>query len=169
MNEAETFARTGKPYLGLIHPVTECDAYHREVAFVVALSSSVPDELVCNLIVGPSWRQQLLGLCFALARNSVTFTDAIVKSFLDLRGISVVPTCAARVVMARRGLFAMTAWLTTTTDRSAFDSEVGWAVDKAMHFAGIRPEDSTGKGPNCGQAFEGHTEVYEWVPDGSQG
>ena len=169
MNEAEIFSRTGEAYLSLIHPVTEGHAYRREIAPVIALSSFVPDEMVSSLIVASSWRERLLGLCMALAKDPVAFTDAMVRSLQDVRGISVVPTCAALAVMARRGLFDMTALLTTTIDRSAFDGEVGWAIDKAMHFAGIRPKDSSGKGPNYRQAFEAHTEVYEWVMDARQG
>jgi hypothetical protein len=169
MNEADIFARTGEAYLSLIHPVTEGNAYRREIAPVIALSSFVPDALVTNMIVGTSWRERLLGLCMAMAKNPVTFVEPMVKSLHDVRGISVVPTFAALAVLARRGLFYMTAPFTKTIDRSAFDGEVGWASDKAMHFAGIQREDANGRGPNYGQVFENHTEMYQWVLDGRQG
>jgi hypothetical protein len=48
-------------------------------------------------------------------------------------------------------------------DRTAFDGEVGWATDKAMHFAGLRAEDVPGRGPNYGQIFDDHVEVYSWI------
>jgi hypothetical protein len=48
-------------------------------------------------------------------------------------------------------------------DRSAFDGEVGWATDKAMHLAGLRADDVPGNGPNYGQIFTDHVEVYDWI------
>jgi hypothetical protein len=82
-----------------------------------------------------------------MIKNPATFIEAMVKSLHDVRGISVVPTCAALAVLARRGLLDLTATFTSRIDRSAFDGEVGWAIDKAMHLAGIRAEDANGRGP----------------------
>lgn len=48
-------------------------------------------------------------------------------------------------------------------DRTAFDGEVGWATDKAMHVAGLRKDDVPGRGPNYGQIFDDHVEVYSWI------
>lgn len=167
-NKAEIFARTGEAYLCLIRPVMEDNAYRREIAPVIALSSSVPDELLSNMIVGTSWRERLLGLCMAMAKNPITFVEAMVKSLHDVRGISIVPACAALAVLGRRGLFDITAPFAKTIDRSAFDGEVGWAIDKAMYFAGIQPETANGRGPNYGQVFENHTDMYEWILDRHQ-
>jgi hypothetical protein len=56
-----------------------------------------------------------------------------------------------------------------TLDRAAFDGEVGWAIDKARHFAGVQPENVDGRGPNYGQVFEDQTKMYEWILDGQSG
>src|SRR3546814_7759315 len=37
--------------------------YLREIASVIALAPSVPNELVASMITGASWRERLLGLC----------------------------------------------------------------------------------------------------------
>jgi hypothetical protein len=65
--------------------------------------------------------------------------------------------------MAQRGLFSMPEAFSETFDRQVFDGEIGWATDKAMHFAGLRGEDVPGRGPNYGQVFEDHIEVYSWI------
>ena len=51
-------------------------------------------------------------------------------------------------------------------DRRVFDGEIGWATDKAMHFAGLRTDDVSGRGPNYGQIFDDHIEVYGWIHAG---
>jgi len=48
----------------------------------------------------------------------------------------------------------------------ALGGEVGWAMDKAMHVAGLRGDDVPGRGPNYGQVFEDHVEVYRWIRQG---
>ena len=48
-------------------------------------------------------------------------------------------------------------------DRSAFDGELGWAVDKAKHLLGFSSPELAGRGPNYGQSFEDHLEVYNWM------
>lgn len=51
-------------------------------------------------------------------------------------------------------------------DRLVFDGEVGWATEKAMHVAGLRGEGVPGRGPNYGQIFDDHVQVYSWIYDG---
>ena len=48
-------------------------------------------------------------------------------------------------------------------DRQVFDGEIGWATDKAMHFAGLRDDDIAGCGPNYGQIFDDHIQVYSSI------
>jgi hypothetical protein len=163
MTEDEVLTKTEGAYLCLIHPVRRDDTYRKEVAPVIALTPSVPDELVAALITGVSWRERLLGLCIATSKKSGAFVGAMVQSLQDPRGISIVPTCAALAVWARAGIFAMSASFGNGFDRAAFDGELGWAIDKAKHLAGLRAEDVPGRGPNYGQIFEDHVEVYSWI------
>lgn len=163
MSEDDIFQQTRGAYLCLIHPARRDDTYRREIAPVIALAPSVPDELIAAMIVGVSWRERLLGLCMAMSKRSAIFTDAMLQSLRDLRGISIVPACAALAVLSRRSVFAIPQSFAEMFDRTAFDGELGWAIDKVMHHVGLRTEDVLGCGPNSGQIFEGHVEVYGWI------
>ena len=99
----------------------------------------------------------------AMSKRPGLFTEAMLQSLRDPRGISIVPACAALAVLARRGIFGMSQSFADMFDRTAFDGEVGWAVDKAMHYAGLRAGDVPGRGPNYGQNFEDHIEFYSSI------
>jgi hypothetical protein len=159
MTPDDVLVRTKGAYLCLIHPL-QFGGFWQELAPVIALAPSVPDPLIAAMITGASWRERLLGLCMAMVKGPERFTDAMLQSLRDLRGIAIVPVCAVLAVLARRDVFAMPESFAEMFDRSAFDGEVGWAVDKAMHFAGLRADDVPGQGPNYGQVFEDHVEVY---------
>jgi len=163
MSEEDIFNQTNGAYLCLIHPIRRDESYRQEIAPVLALASSVPDELVAAMITGVSWRERLLGLCIAMAKQPATFIGAMLQSLRDPRVIAIVPTCAALAVLARRGIFTMPQTFSEMLDRAAFDGEIGWAADKAMRVAGLRTEDVLGRGPNYGQIFEDHVEVYNWI------
>jgi hypothetical protein len=167
MTADDIFDQTKDAYLCLIHPVRQNNVYRREIASVIVISPSVSDELVADLIVGISWRERLLGLCLAMTKRPSVFIDPMLSSLKDVRGISIVPTCAALAVMASHGLFQMASSFADMFDRSAFDGEVGWACDKAMQYAGLLKGIVTSeKGPNYGQSFANQTEVYEWIIGG---
>jgi hypothetical protein len=163
MSEDDIFSQTKGAYLCLIHPNRRDEIYRQEVAPIVALAPSVPDEVVGTLITGASWRERLLGLGLAMAKRPMVFIEPMLHSLRDPRGIAIVPACAALAVLARRDVFAMPQSFSEMFDRAAFDGEVGWATDKAMHFAGLRTEDVSGRGPNYGQVFDDHVEVYRWM------
>jgi len=163
MSEDDIFEQTKDAYLCLIHPNRRDDAYRQEIASVIALASFVPDELIVTMITAAGWRERLLSLCLAMAKRPVTFIEAMLHSLRDPRGIAIVPVCAALAVLARRGTFTMAQSFPEMFDRSAFDGEVGWATDKAMHVAGLRTDDVPGRGPNYGQIFADHVEVYDWI------
>ena len=168
MSVDEVFSKTGDTYLRLIHPVRRDEDFRQAIAPVVALARSVPDELFSSMIVGPSWRERLLGLSLAMAKSPTVFTTAMVRSLHDVRGISIVPTCAALAVLARRGLLDIVQSFAGTFDRAAFDGEVGWAMDKALHFASGQPAPTNGRGPNQGQFFEHQVQVFDWILGGQQ-
>ncbi len=163
MTENDVFERTKGAYLCLIHPVRCDDRYEPEIESVLALAPLVPDELVASLITGASWRERLLGLCMGMAKEPTNFIEPMLQSLRDPRGISIVPTCAVLAVLARRGVFAMTESFALAFDRRVFDGEIGWAIDKAMRFAGVGADDVAGTGPNFGQVFEDHAELYRWI------
>jgi hypothetical protein len=163
MSEDDIFEQTKDAYLCLVHPSRRDDAYRQEIAPAIALASSVPDEIVATMITAAGWRQRLLGLCFAMAKRPATFTEAMLQSLRDPREIAIVPACAALAVLARRGTFTMAQSFSEMFDRTAFDGEVGWATENAMHVAGLRTQAVPESGPNCGQIFADHVEVYDWI------
>jgi hypothetical protein len=91
----------------------------------------------------------------------------MIQSLRDPRCLSTVPTCAALALLARRGAFTMTESFGETIDRTPFHGEVGWGIDKALHFAGVRADDVSGDGgPNDGQVFEAHVQFYDSLQAG---
>jgi hypothetical protein len=166
MRVEDIFDQTKGAYLCLIHPVLRDHAYRQEIAPVIALAPSVPDEVISAMIVGPSWRERLLSLCMAMTKRPATFVEPMVQSLRDPRGISIVPACAALAVLARGRLYAMTLSFGEKFDRQIFDGEIGWATDKAKHFSGLCTEDVSGHGPNYGQNFDDHVQVYSWIQAG---
>jgi hypothetical protein len=163
MSEDDIFQQNEDAYLCLVHPVLQDDTCRREIASVVALAPSVPDNVVATMITGESWRERLLGICIAMAKRPESFGEPMLQSLRDPRGIAIVPVCAALAVVARRGIFAMPQTFSEMFDRQVFDGEIGWATDKAMYFAGLRTDDVPGRGPNYGQIFDEHTQVYIWI------
>ena len=59
-----------------------------------------------------------------------SFVDHMFASLRDVRGISIVPACAALAVLGRRGLFDPSRLLEGEFDRAAFDGELGWALGR---------------------------------------
>ena len=84
MSEDDIVEQTKGAYLCLIHPVRRDDTYRQEIAPVIALAPSVPDELVTAMISGASWRERLLGLCMAMSKRPAIFTEAMLQSLRDL-------------------------------------------------------------------------------------
>jgi hypothetical protein len=160
MSADEIFDQTKGAYLRLIHPVWRDDACRQEIAPVIALAPSVSDEVVASMITSRFWRERLLGLCLAMAKQPAPFVEPMLQSLRDPRGISIVPTCAALALLAWRGVYAMTPAFSEMFDRQVFDGEMAWATDKALHFAGLRANDIPGTGPNYGQNFDDHIQFY---------
>ena len=52
MSENDTFNQTKDAYLCLVNPVRHGEAYRQEIASVIELAPSVPDELVVAMIGG---------------------------------------------------------------------------------------------------------------------
>jgi len=163
MTEDDLFHQTKGAYLCLIHPVREDHIYREEIARVAAIASSVPEMLVAAMIKGAGWRERLLGLALAMAKKPEMFIEPMLQSLRDPRTVAIVPACAALAVYAQGGIFTMPESFSEMFDRSAFDGEVGWATDKAMRCAGLRADDVPGRGPNYGQVFEDHVEVFIWL------
>jgi hypothetical protein len=160
MSEDDIFKQTNDAYLCLVHPAKRDDEFQRKISSVVTLAPSVPDTLIAAMITGASWRGRLLGIYMAMAKRQKTFVEPMLQSLRDPRGIAIVPMCAALAVLARHGIFAMPKTFSEIFDRQIFDGEIGWATDKAMYYAGLRADDVSGRGPNYGQVFDDHIQIY---------
>jgi hypothetical protein len=168
MSEDDIFAKPGDTYLRLIHPVKADEDFREALTPLVQAAASVPEDLVSPMIVGKSWRERLLGIELALAKCPGNLTGAMLQSLHDVRGISIVPTCAALAVLGDRGLFDMVQLSDGAFERGAFDGEVGWAIEKALQFVGGQPAAALERGPNYGQVFAHQVQVFEWILGGQQ-
>lgn len=162
MTEAEIFKQTKGAYIGLLHPLDKNEEFGGYVETLINLAPKTSNEVIQAMLAGSSWRERLLGNCMAMTRQNVpeSFVASMLQSLRDPRGLSIVPTCAALALLAQRGVFKMTPAFGTMFDRSAFSGELGWAVDKAMFFCGLKSGDVSGNAPNDGQTFEDHVRFY---------
>lgn len=101
-----------------------------------------------------------------MAKVPEAFVDHMFASLRDVRGISIVPACAALAVLGRRGLFDPSRLLEGEFDRAAFDGELGWALDVAARYAAGRWVGVDESGCSCGQVFSHQVEMYEWILNG---
>jgi len=76
----DIFDRTGQAYLCMIHPARKGNVYRQEIAPVLRLSASLPDELVSSMIAGGGWRERLLGVCMGMAKRPVSFLEPMLRS-----------------------------------------------------------------------------------------
>lgn len=164
MTEDDVIRKTKGAYLCLIHPISNGDdACRQEISSVIAIAHSVPDEVITSMITGASWRERLLGLCMAMAKRPEMFIEPMVQSLRDPRGVSIIPTCAALAILARRGIFVMPRSFGEMFDRNGFDGELGWAIDKALYFAGLSSDDAARSRPHHGKAFDEQIEFYSEI------
>ena len=163
MTEEEIFKQTKGAYIGLLHPLDKHEEFGGYVETLINLAPKVSNEVIHAMLAGSSWRERLLGNCMAMTRQNVpeSFVACMLQSLRDPRCLSIVPTCAALALLARRGVFKMTPAFGTMFDRAVFNGELAWAVDKAMFFCGLRSEDVSGNAPNDGQTFEDHVRFYQ--------
>lgn len=166
MTEEQVFKQSGETYLRLIHPASPDNDYHSFLAPFRQFTTTVPSEVVSSLIGGASWRERLLGLWLAMAQGPESFVDPMLKSLRDVRGYSITPTCAALAVLARRGRFDLSRLLSDEIDRSAFDGDLGWAINQAERYARGEAVSEDERCRNSGQSFSHQVEMYEWIMEG---
>lgn len=151
------------PYLSLLRPTPEGSdeiaVRSRLRLHVLVISPSV----ITELIHGPSWRERLVGLAFAVMSQPSSYVEQIVKSMKDSRGLSIVPGFAALVVGLRLDALCELPRSVCLLERSAFDGEIGWAIEKAMFHLGQRCTDPGGTAPNSSQVFEDELNFYDWL------
>ena len=162
MTAEKIMEQAGTAYLCLIHPILKDNTYRQEISPILAVVPHVQNAEIATLIIGVSWRERLVGFVLAMATQPEDFVKPILQSLQNPRGIAIVPACALLSILAEKNLFKTADILSNNFDRTAFDGELGWAIEKILFQAGLRTDDISGRGPNYGQIFEDHREVYRW-------
>jgi hypothetical protein len=163
MTAEKIMEQTGSAYLCLIHPILKDNTYRQEISPILAVVPHVQNAEIATLIIGNSWRERLIGFVLATATQPENFVKPILQSLQNPRGIAIVPACALLSILTEKNLFKAADILSTNFERTAFDGELGWAIDKIIFHAGLRTDDVSGRGKNYGQIFEDHREVYRWI------
>ena len=161
----EIFVRTRLGYFDLVNVDPVEGKKRKDIASVLSIAPSVPDEIVERMLSGISWRERLLGLCIAMSMREQppAYAERMTQSLGDPRCFAIVPTAAALALLAGRGTFTMTNSFGEQFDQNAFSGEIAWAVRKAMFYANLCSEDAAGHAPNNGQIFEDHLQFYESI------
>ncbi|PCJ56842.1 MAG: hypothetical protein COA79_17970 [Planctomycetota bacterium] len=156
-SEDEIFNLIGDAYLSLIHLG---DGVDEDANKILNLSSGVDNNVISKLLCGQSWRERLVGLVLATDRGPDQFFKSLTESLFDIRGISIIPTCAVMSIAVTSFGFKYKPNVLSDLDRSIFDGELGTAIDH-FHFAiGDGKEPSITHGENYGQEFENHKAFY---------
>jgi hypothetical protein len=163
MTEDDVFNLTNGVYLHLVRPAMRDGIYRQKLLPMLSIAPEVSDNIVVSLISTGGWREHVIGYVLAMAKSPLRFVAHVQESLRRPCGIAITPGCAFLAVLARTGEFKMEHWFSNTFDRGAFDGEMGWAIDKAMFHAGLRPDDVGGRGPYYGQIFEDYVDLYDWV------
>ena len=167
MKPTEVMDKVGDAYLVLNRTSVRDPMTSTAIAMIVVLQSKLSDRTISELISnGPSWRERLVGLVLATNRGSPSYIDATIDSFCKQpTGLAFVPAFAALVVMTggkpSRALLERLGKL----DRTLFDGDLGWGLDKFLFHVGCSPCDPGGMSPNDGKSFEDNLEVFKLIKD----
>jgi hypothetical protein len=167
MNVSELMDKAEDAYLAMNRPSVDDPATLAAVARIVALQPEVSDRTISELISnGPSWRERLVGLVLAVNRGQPSFADAIIDSFRKHpTGLAFVPAFAALVLMTGGKPSRSTLEGLSTLNRTLFDGDLGWSMDKFLFHVGCSPCDPGGMSPNDGKSFEDNLEVFKLIKD----
>jgi hypothetical protein len=150
--------RVGDLYLALIHADKSTMLV---VQPLLELVSELKPGLALTMIWrGESWRERLVGLVLVARESPEAIADAILTSLRDPRGFAITASCAALASLANHiDVSALLEDHLAHFDLSAFDGEVGWALDRMRATAARQSLDSS-KSPNGGQSFANHFDFY---------
>ena len=156
MTEDEFFVRARGAYLKLIHLGDPRPAKKT----IIALASECDDQLTVALLTGDSWRERLYGLVLACHKGIAPFFPDVVRSILDARGISLVPTASVISIAIRDFDCPYPEEQFADANRSAFDGEFGWCIEYIRYDLGMAGRPSRRSGPNYGHSYDAHREFY---------
>ncbi len=165
MNITHLMTEIGNSYLWLNIPDIEDSECRQKVEDILRVEPLVGSQTVNELLTFEDWRGRMIGHVFAVQKGPQQFISAMLDSLADPRGLAIVPTCAALLLAFEEE--QSQEWLSriTALDRSPFDGDVGWSLDKMMFHLGWSSNDPGGYGPNDGQDFAVHLALFRWVTD----
>ena len=167
MKASEIMEITGNAYLAMNRPCVKNPDTMSAVAEILAVLPKANDETISELISdGSSWRERLVGIVLAVGHGSPSFSDPIIDSFRKHpTGLAFVPAFAALAVIVRSQPSPELLQDLSTLDRTLFDGDLGWSMDKFLFHVGSSPHDPGGKSPNDAKSFEDNLEVFKMIKD----
>jgi len=165
MNPAELMTAIGDSYLWLNIPDIEDSECRQKVENVIRVERLADAKTVEKLLTFEDWRERMVGHVLAIRKGPRQFVSAMLDSLAAPRGLAIVPTCAALV----SGLAddEPNEWMPRllALDRSPFEGDIGWSLDKMTFHLGWSVEDPGGYSPNDGKNFDLHLALFRWVTD----
>ena len=163
MDPAEVMTETRDSYLKLNFPYLENLDCQQAVADILRIEPLADAGTVEGLLTFPDWRGRLVGHVLAVRKGARQFVPAMLDSLADPRGLAIVPTCAALLLGLADEM--PDRWMTrlAAIDRSPFDGEVGWSLDKLTFRLGWSPTDPGEYSPNEGKDFDLHLALFRSV------
>jgi len=153
----------GDAYVWLNIPDIDDADCQRNVGRILRVEPFADSKTVNDLIMFHDWRGRVVGHVLAIRKGPRNFAHAMIDSLASPRGLAVVPTGAALVL----GLAdeSPEEWLSrfARLDRSPFDGDVGWSIDKMLFHLGWSPRDPGGYSPNDGRDFAVHLRLFQWI------
>lgn len=115
------------------------------------------------LLLGPSWRERLWGLCFAARRGYSSFIVEMIRGLEDIRVSSLVPTAAALSVAITDFACPYDPSWTSKMRREALDGEMGYALDCLHAAIGLQVVRTRRLSPHEGQSFWRHRDFHRFL------
>ncbi len=163
MNPDELMTEIGGSYLWLNIPDIEDSECRQEVENILCVERLATARTVAELLTFTDWRERLVGHVLAVRKGPRQFASAMLDSLADPRGYAIVPTCAALVLALADDEPDQWMRRCVAVDRSPFDGDVGWSLDKMAFHLGWSTKDPGGHSPNDGKDFYVHLALFRWV------
>lgn len=112
------------------------------------------------MLMGPSWRERLWGLCFAARQGYSGFFEEMIRGLEDARGYSIVPTAAALSVAITDFACPYDPSWTATFGHGAFEETMGYAMECLHASIGLGEKGERRRGPYNGQSFWRHRDFH---------
>ena len=165
MSPAELMTELGDSYLWLNIPDIVDPECRQKVENILDAEPLTDSATVEELLTFEDWRERVVGHVLAVRKGPRQFASAMLGSLAAPCGLATVPTCAALVLALADD--NPDEWLPycAALDRTLFDGDVGWSLDKMAFHLGWSANDPGGYSPNDGKEFDVHLSLFQWARD----